>query len=201
MRKISTHALREEGDQWPGTKDLSVRISTHALREEGDKCRPAPHNHLVYFYPRPPRGGRLESGFDGMVCYHFYPRPPRGGRRGRRAPVLRQPDFYPRPPRGGRPADHGSVDRNRSISTHALREEGDKMTLKFDAPAFNFYPRPPRGGRRCWTSSRPTIPYFYPRPPRGGRRQMSLPIMAVWIDFYPRPPRGGRRWPGTVRCI
>ena len=35
-----------------------------------------------------------------------------------------------------------------TISTHALREEGDKMTLKFDVPAFNFYPRPPRGGRQ-----------------------------------------------------
>ena len=56
---ISIHALREEGDsstfcstRWPS------RISIHALREEGDRpnCRkPTPS---IYFYPRPPRGGR-----------------------------------------------------------------------------------------------------------------------------------------------
>ena len=81
----------------------------------------------LYFYPRPPRGGRLivrvrddiparflstpsarraTEGFflfEG-ICGDFYPRPPRGGRRRAGAPTP-QParDFYPRPPRGGRP--------------------------------------------------------------------------------------------------
>ena len=34
---ISTHALREEGDNALGGEALSIIISTHALREEGDR--------------------------------------------------------------------------------------------------------------------------------------------------------------------
>ena len=42
----------------PTTADL--KISTHALREEGD-CRSAQTSRPQgYFYPRPPRGGRRE---------------------------------------------------------------------------------------------------------------------------------------------
>ena len=49
-------------------------ISIHALREEGDSgcglhLRPRP-----YFYPRPPRGGRLGQGVDltlqGVISIH-----------------------------------------------------------------------------------------------------------------------------------
>ncbi len=34
-------------------------ISIHALREEGDKRRRMERTAQRYFYPRPPRGGRL----------------------------------------------------------------------------------------------------------------------------------------------
>ena len=56
-------------------------ISIHALREEGDFTygnRLAAH---LYFYPRPPRGGRPVR-LPCLHCpgYYFYPRPPRGGR-------------------------------------------------------------------------------------------------------------------------
>ena len=34
------------------------------------------------------------------------------------------------------------------ISTHALREEGDRMRWMEVLRSFYFYPRPPRGGRR-----------------------------------------------------
>ena len=33
------------------------------------------------------------------------------------------------------------------ISIHALREEGDKVSMCAAFAAINFYPRPPRGGR------------------------------------------------------
>ena len=56
-----------------------------------------------------------------------------------------------------------------SISTCALREEGD-CVMAFSS-----------GGMR----------YFYPRPPRGGRPVRFL-LLHVQQDFYPRPPRGGR---------
>ena len=35
-RRISTHALREEGDHRGEQRSGQERISTHALREEGD---------------------------------------------------------------------------------------------------------------------------------------------------------------------
>ena len=57
---ISTHALREEGDMTASPcREVRRRISTHALREEGDLCGRARFYPGLYFYPRPPRGGRL----------------------------------------------------------------------------------------------------------------------------------------------
>ena len=126
----------------------AIFISIHALREEGDRNHHTSRYPPPYFYPRPPRGGRLrlkrwaqkkamisihalrEEG-DWLLPVHrcisadFYPRPPRGGRRTSIAATTRLGDFYPRPPRGGRLGD-------RSHQTAAA----------------NFYPRPPRGGRR-----------------------------------------------------
>ena len=81
---ISIHALREEGDAspvlqmmftWTFLSTPSARratdlvrdrmrvltISIHALREEGDTSRRMPPPRPWYFYPRPPRGGRLQA--------------------------------------------------------------------------------------------------------------------------------------------
>ena len=55
---ISIHALREEGDQGRGNKSERRLISIHALREEGDKTCVMRMLAMLYFYPRPPRGGR-----------------------------------------------------------------------------------------------------------------------------------------------
>ncbi len=85
---ISIHALREEGDTSDAAQPDQGGISIHALREEGDNTsrgndqksriflstpsarRATPITGLLacritYFYPRPPRGGRLFPG----VCY------------------------------------------------------------------------------------------------------------------------------------
>ena len=81
---ISIHALREEGDRLRVAVGQCVVISIHALREEGDiktKRATATSNQFLstpsarratagrhaeghqpdYFYPRPPRGGRLKK--------------------------------------------------------------------------------------------------------------------------------------------
>ena len=59
LRKISIHALREEGD---GVHHLfrhqTGGISIHALREEGDATMTLFLSTTMDFYPRPPRGGR-----------------------------------------------------------------------------------------------------------------------------------------------
>ena len=55
---ISIHALREEGDIVHGIGESLSFISIHALREEGDALTPLSTSPGIYFYPRPPRGGR-----------------------------------------------------------------------------------------------------------------------------------------------
>ena len=57
--EISIHALREEGDREVDRRLQSGHfISIHALREEGDAAHIAKAKIFMYFYPRPPRGGR-----------------------------------------------------------------------------------------------------------------------------------------------
>ena len=115
------------------------------------------------FYPRPPRGGRLNAPVIITSGYNFYPRPPRGGRHRRSRKFLSTPS--------ARRATFTSCLPSplKNISIHALREEGDQVS----------------------TEQLPAIQYFYPRPPRGGRRPRSAPTPGSW-NFYPRPPRGGR---------
>ena len=55
---ISIHALREEGDRWTPKCTRFPSISIHALREEGDAETIKNAGFEIYFYPRPPRGGR-----------------------------------------------------------------------------------------------------------------------------------------------
>ena len=56
---ISIHALREEGDAVMAALAHLLGISIHALREEGDREAVDRVHPQHYFYPRPPRGGRL----------------------------------------------------------------------------------------------------------------------------------------------
>ena len=145
---ISIHALREEGDaSGNGAPEICVQfLSTPSARRATLQTRP-PMPLDSNFYPRPPRGGRRLFPAHGPLRPYFYPRPPRGGRRlcHKFRPCDR--NFYPRPPRGGRPtsdSDYRVVSlflstpsarratcpangqtRNRAISIHALREEGD----------------------------------------------------------------------------
>ena len=134
--------------------DGTFIISTHALREEGDPAGFVPQESHNNFYPRPPRGGRLAGllrpGRGRIISTHalreegdlssssqisaprnFYPRPPRGGRRAAPCPIMRSYQFLPTP--SARRATRGLSffgDSN-SISTHALREEGDsKCAIK-----------------------------------------------------------------------
>ena len=122
-------------------------ISIHALREEGDAAAAAASASYSHFYPRPPRGGRHDEAVRAEGCVNFYPRPPRGGRPHCTVSYKTFMYFYPRPPRGGRQAlerelmwtkeflSTPSARRAtsalsarhpvRTISIHALREEGD----------------------------------------------------------------------------
>ena len=124
---ISIHALREEGDL-PAIASLSAKnlfLSTPSARRatstrswasatSGFLSTPSARRatppwmklpcRISHFYPRPPRGGRLQNWATRAAWKNFYPRPPRGGRPGIYFMALgAMADFYPRPPRGGRP--------------------------------------------------------------------------------------------------
>ena len=128
LPKISIHALREEGDRaklrFPSTGEPF--LSTPSARRATQRI---PDNlfFVCDFYPRPPRGGRLDRGLCirgtcaflstpsarratcfasglAVLAEYFYPRPPRGGRLASSCLRILLLYFYPRPPRGGRHA-------------------------------------------------------------------------------------------------
>ena len=104
LTRISIHALREEGDADADLADLIfLDISIHALREEGDVINNSVFAFLVYFYPRPPRGGRHKAPRVERRASAFLSTP---SARRATAPCCKGADqsqnFYPRPPRGGR---------------------------------------------------------------------------------------------------
>ena len=147
----------------------------------------------MYFYPRPPRGGRqsavaaLHLG-DGISIHALREE---GDSTAGSCPA-RWSDFYPRPPRGGRRIRNhitgffwqflSTPSARRAtytacvwlcqfdISIHALREEGDTTDTAFIEVDYLFLSTP--SARRATAASgrfpRPA-PNFYPRPLRGGR--------------------------------
>ena len=111
-------------------------ISIHALREEGDPL-PLPGNgQQRHFYPRPPRGGRRTQSYIRWLNEVFLSTPS-----ARRATRLRRPRL------GGR-----------SISIHALREEGDAFffPLCYSRGAFLSTP----SARRATTSVGAVVFWF-----------------------------------------
>ena len=102
-RKISIHALREEGDDKTSLFERFQIISIHALREEGDQVR------------------QVQASL-GDISIHALREE---GDLGLRHSGCCVSDFYPRPPRGGRPHILYQRAKPWPISIHALREEGD----------------------------------------------------------------------------
>ena len=178
--RISTHALREEGDHRHRRDRLPGRISTHALREEGDLHRP-------YFVLRrwPISTHALREEGDGLtgcsgsssssISTHALREegdtasPCREVRRRISTHALREEGDVTAFLYGGdgeisthalREEGDDSVPLPKQkalmISTHALREEGDSPFCATLSLSANFYPRPPRGGRRAspsWTTA------------------------------------------------
>ena len=100
---------------------MTTDISTHALREEGD--------------------GQADNWWD--VGDGFLPTPSaRRATAGCRRVCRSICDFYPRPPRGGRHLHLQYALLERVISTHALREEGDKCRLAISPLRILFLPTP-----------------------------------------------------------
>ena len=106
--KISIHALREEGDLADQVtyRGITEFLSTPSARR-ATRSTQSPTTRALYFYPRPPRGGRHRPGWCAMLLQEFLSTPS-----ARRATGLyRQHLYCP------------------MISIHALREEGDVSIL------------------------------------------------------------------------
>ena len=172
MGRISIHALREEGDRAvsrmpsPYSRFLSTPSARRATRLDRSE-----YIGGYNFYPRPPRGGRRdvllraaahssisihalrEEGDAGSSCgascrSRFLSTPSARRATGLPGRSAGRPDnFYPRPPRGGRREFGISRIDEKTISIHALREEGDIAATARETIHGDFYPRPPRGGR------------------------------------------------------
>ena len=125
---ISTHALREEGDQAMQYIDRAGKqfLPTPSARRAtgGPPTRPRASSH---FYPRPPRGGRLGLVVPQGAVGLFLPTPS-----ARRATLLHRYTiqgilFLPTPSARRATIFRYSIFALCFISTHALREEGDGL--------------------------------------------------------------------------
>ena len=174
-----------------------------------------------YFYPRPPRGGRLAF----FICYHtpscyFYPRPPRGGRLTTLVHGIAHGQISIHALREEGDIGQRQGQTPEAISIHALREEGDSPAFNGSNDHIRFLSTP--SARRATVTSstlrrrartflstpsarratslnglgRSPENNFYPRPPRGGRLAGRANGWDTTLDFYPRPPRGGRPYNG-----
>ena len=123
-RFLSTPSARRATES-TGLIESSSGISIHALREEGDLAISAFRPITTYFYPRPPRGGRLLKNGCAFVSMNISIHALR--EEGDRSSTTKAPTG--------------------TISIHALREEGDRQFGSRIMCFADFYPRPPRGGR------------------------------------------------------
>ena len=128
-------------------------------------------------------------------------------------------NFYPRPPRGGRPQPWHGLPVCRHISIHALREEGDPVSLTCLAMWRKFLSTP--SARRATASGQIIQIFFLFLSTPSARRatgtgtvdtdlsEISIHALREEGDrprcpggssagyFYPRPPRGGRQGSGS----
>ena len=88
------------------------------------------------------------SALNILSYRYFYPRPPRGGRLQKQAFNLQSRIISIHALREEGDARQRTGGILLGISIHALREEGDNVERLFVQERFgHFYPRPPRGGR------------------------------------------------------
>ena len=129
---ISIHALREEGDlQDHGVHVKKTAISIHALREEGDPAGAHSSAASWRFLSTPSaRRATVTRLTKEQLRTYFYPRPPRGGRLAALPSDLRAVIFLSTP--SARRATYGSTPYwgRAKISIHALREEGDHFPFR-----------------------------------------------------------------------
>ncbi len=176
----------------------------------------------LYFYPRPPRGGRLlrlDQTIDQQAI-SIHALREEGDQNSTTKPVCLK--IFLSTPSARRATPTGPRKNVESkISIHALREEGDPRLYRGTADAGDFYPRPPRGGRleqQAAMSYNSAISIHALREEGDARTRAIMCLTFTFLstpsarrattayqrqtcsdtDFYPRPPRGGRPFVSLV---
>ena len=167
---ISIHALREEGDLVGSYHCEAHDISIHALREEGDRlcvastlpgkkflstpsARRATFFRKVVFSRKnrflSTPSARRATGVVGESCVgvKFLSTPSARRATWKRGVRSAFKIFLSTPSARRATWQLLRLPDHRSISIHALREEGDAISPINPTSGGNFYPRPPRGGR------------------------------------------------------
>ena len=139
------------------------------------------------FYPRPPRGGRLQGRLQNNSEQEFLSTPS-----ARRATLtVKSMDNSTKISIHALREEGDLVGsyhcETHDISIHALREEGDLQTQTAARLGDKFLSTPSaRRATRCTRSCANPIANFYPRPPRGGRHFMQRRI-SRWQTFLSTP--------------
>ena len=175
--------------------DCFIReISIHALREEGDAHMVKQTIFSLYFYPRPPRGGRHGDtrtfSFKSNISIHAL----REEGDFKNSPLtLSHARFLSTPSARRATADpQKAID---SLAKFLSTPSARRATEDFPHPyrsAHHFYPRPPRGGRQAGALSAGNGHCISIHALREEGDAAGLAVGGDLIDFYPRPPRGGR---------
>ncbi len=108
-------------------------ISIHALRAEGDAAEFSLFHIAKGFLSTPSvRRATLASSGTARTLLYFYPRPPCGGRHRHLALTeSSHEDFYPRPPCGGRPCQYFAIllNTNKFLSTPSVWRATRRLTI------------------------------------------------------------------------
>ena len=131
-KMISIHAPREGSDpDFPASAHAEQQISIHAPREGSDLTSRTMLLTLRHFYPRSPRGERLEFGEMYRVeGKDFYPRSPRGERPPVPVSTSSASTFLSTLPARGATHVLFTGQMRTSISIHAPREGSDMICLR-----------------------------------------------------------------------
>ena len=180
----------------PALRTIAVFLSTPSARRATVHCN---HSTCRVRFLSTPSARRATIPKNPSACprSYFYPRPPRGGR-------LFASTLFPEGVvfLSARRATFLLLMVLTSFMVFLSTPSARRATrgMRRGSPGLrNFYPRPPRGGRPMpGTRSIRRMRNFYPRPPRGGRPLVIQPFGQTLEDFYPRPPRGGRQ--GVYIC-
>ena len=179
LHDISPHALREACNPSIMRYTSISRISTHALREEGDAVQGDAAAYTGTFLPTPSaRRATPCAAARGLTASNFYPRPPRGGRPALAHKITNRLQFLPTPSarRATCAVRHHYADRA-AISTHALREEGDPPQCFAPADHPAFLPTP--SARRATRLLRMKLTGFLFLPTPSARRATAIGVCLI----------------------